>query len=68
MTFFKSLSGRSRRPGDSIWLTELYFKTPESQNFEAVKDELMLGHSVQLQSQGQASPEEDLALQSGSKS
>lgn len=66
VAFLKSLSGRHRCPGDSIWPTELCFKTPQSQHFWGT-DELMLGPSVQLQAQGQASPEEDLALQSGSK-
>lgn len=52
MAFLKSLAGRHRCCGNSIWLTELYFKTPQSQNFEAVGAELTLRSSIQLQLQG----------------
>lgn len=51
--FSKSLAGRHRSPGDSIWLTELCFQTPQSQNCETVMAEFKLGPSVQLQSQGE---------------
>lgn len=43
-----------------------YISKPQITEFWG-RDDLMLGPSVQLRAQGQASPEEDLALPSGSK-